>query len=101
QRPVAGVTPLRAVGRVSAASGTRVAGRAPPPAAGPRPRPPMPSSGRSTNPPDHLHDGLDRGPGLLDLDVVPALVGEHLLAVRGELQQRGLLTDMHGILVPP
>src|SRR6266511_5534449 len=40
---------------------------------------------------DHLHDGPNSGRWLLELDVVVALVGEHLTAIGRQLDQLGLL----------
>jgi hypothetical protein len=40
---------------------------------------------------DHLHDGPNSRCWLLELDVVVALVGEHLTAIGRQLEQLGLL----------
>ena len=50
---------------------------------------------------DHLHDRADSSVGLVEFDVVPAVLGEELLAVGGQLEELGLLRHPLRLLIQP
>ena len=52
---------------------------------------------RSTNGNDHITNGVDHDIGLLELDVVPALLDEHELAIGNQIGQRGLQLPMQRV----